>query len=99
VISMAEGARCVVGQHRRPFWVRLFYVPAASMVEGTWLFLSCFDGVFRRAHWSCSVLLGGCWCRLCVIMFLSLSGVLVSVELYQILFYLNTKRAMHDLEK
>jgi hypothetical protein len=35
-----------------------------------------------------------------VIIFLSLlGGVLVSVELYQIMFYLNMKRAMHDLEK
>jgi hypothetical protein len=33
-------------------------------------------------------------------MFLSLlGGVLMSVELYQILFYLNVKCAMHDLEK
>jgi hypothetical protein len=28
-----------------------------------------------------------------------LGGVLVSVELYQILFYLNMKRVLHDLKK
>jgi hypothetical protein len=57
-ISMADSARRVVGQHRRPSWVRLFCVPAASTVEGARLFAPpqwCFPAsslvMFYASRW------------------------------------------------
>jgi hypothetical protein len=74
VISMEEGARRVVGQHRQPPWVQFLYVPAAStVVEGVRLFAllrrCLLAKVSDELRWSCSMPLGGCLCRLCVIMF------------------------------